>query len=71
MDGLEHFLSNMLNLEPTAKQVQATRTEREISIFEAKSIVQRDLLLNAVNSATTIEELKQILICLINNVRIK
>lgn len=61
----------MLNLEPTVTQIQATRTEREVSIFEAKSIVQKELLLNAVNSATSIDELKQILICLINNVRIK
>lgn len=61
----------MLNLEPTAKQIKETRAERETSIFDARSIVQKDLLLNAVNSASTIEELKQILICLINNVRIR
>lgn len=58
------------NLTPSAEQVKSVRFEREVSIFEAKSIVQRDLLLDAVNSAESLDDLKQVVACLIKNVRI-
>lgn len=60
----------MHNLIPTGERITAIRNEKECGIFEAKSIAQKEVLLDAINSATSIDELKQILKTLVEHVKI-
>lgn len=59
-----------LNLIPTAEQIKSIRNEKECGLYEAKSIAHKKLLLNAIDSATTVDELKQILTFLVQHVKI-
>ena len=50
----------------SAKQVKSLREEKQLSLFEAKEILIKQQLLTYIDSATTIEELKDVLRYLVN-----
>ena len=49
-----------------AEQVKSLREEKQLSLFEAKEILIKQQLLTYIDSATTIEELKDVLRYLVN-----
>lgn len=59
-----------MNLEPTSNHIKSIRDQHECGIFEAKAIAQKEVLLEAIDSATSIEEIKEILTRLVNHVKI-
>lgn len=56
-----------MNIEITAAEVKNLREEHGMSLFEARDTLIKQRLLAAVESAKTIEELKDILLYIIKN----
>lgn len=50
-----------MNAPSKAERIKALRDEKQISLFEAKGIIERDDRFAALEAATTIEDIKQIL----------
>ena len=56
-----------LDINIKAEDVRFLREEKQIGLYEARAILTKERLLSAVDSATTIEELKEIIRYIVKN----
>ena len=56
-----------LDINIKAEDVRFLREEKQIGLYEARAILTKERLLSAVDSATTVEELKEIIRYMVKN----